>query len=352
MQLSEKLVIRWQRLVHYEYWPFWLFYAPMVPYGIWLSLKARSFTFFSAVNPGITNSGVVESSKYDILKLINPEWLPAMVLVPVGISIENALKNVNETGIVFPLIAKPDIGERGAMVEKINSITELEAYLSAAKMDTIIQEYIDYPLELGVFYHRYPNEQKGEISSVVIKEFLTITGDGKRTIRELMEAHIRAQKRLDYLENKFGERLNEILPADEKLLLEPIGNHSRGTTFINGGHLINDQLVTVFDEIAKDIPGFYYGRFDIKVPTEDDLYAGRNIKIMELNGVSSEPAHIYDPSFGLFNAYREMFRHLHIIYLIGTANHRAGIPYMSLAAFLSEMKKHYKRQGRMVMTAE
>ena len=123
--------------------------------------------------------------------------------------------------------------------------------------------------------------------------------------------------------------------------LEPIGNHCRGTTFYNANKLINDQLIDVFNRIAKQIEGYYYGRFDLKVPNLQDLYAGRNIKIMELNGVSSEVAHVYDPDYKLIRAYRDIAKHMDYIYQISKENYKKGIPHDSLWSFLKDLKIHF-----------
>jgi hypothetical protein len=57
-------------------------------------------------------------------------------------------------------------------------------------------------------------------------------------------------------------------------LLEPIGNHCRGTIFRDKGDLISDPLCEVFDTISKSIEGFYYGRFDLRVRSMEDLIKG------------------------------------------------------------------------------
>ena len=64
-----------------------------------------------------------------------------------------------------------------------------------------------------------------------------------------------------------GDDINRIPINIEKVLLEPIGNHCRGTRFINFNHVINEDLNTAFDKISLPIKGFYYGRFDLKAKT-------------------------------------------------------------------------------------
>ena len=123
----------------------------------------------------------------------------------------------------------------------------------------------------------------------------------------------RAKLQLSSLEMVLGDQLEEVLPNGEEKELESIGNHCRGTAFLNGNDLINDQLHEVFDQICKNIPGFYFGRFDLRCSSLDDLYWGQGIKIMELNGAGSEPGHIYQPGTSIFTAYKDIFHHLNIL---------------------------------------
>jgi hypothetical protein len=204
----------------------------------------------------------------------------------------------------------------------------------------ILQEYIPWPLELGILYYRYPDGSGRGISSVIIRDFLKVKGDGLRTLHALMEGENRVKLNRKHLLIRFRDRLDEIIPEGEEILLEPIGNHNRGTCFLNAEHLINDQLLGVFSNISENIQGFDYGRFDVKAKCLDDLYRGQNIRILELNGVNSEPAHIYDPHYSLVKAYRDIARHMKIIYRISRMNHLEGIPYAPLGKLILDLKNH------------
>ena len=103
-------------------------------------------------------------------------------------------------------------------------------------------------------------------------------------------------------------------------------------------YLINDQLVDVFDAISQQIDGFYYGRFDLRCQNVEALYSG-DIKIMELNGAASEPAHIYAPNFPILEGYKSLFSHWKLLYNISIANHKLGVPYMSIRSGLEAITK-------------
>lgn len=226
---------------------------------------------------------------------------------------------------MFPLISKPDVGERGNDVCKINSLQELENYHTNSNYDYIIQEYITYDYEFGILYSRLPNSNQGSVTSVTLKEFLSVTGNGNSTILQLMEESTRARFQIKRLQKELGEEINRIPEINEKVVLEPIGNHCRGTRFINYNHIINQKLNIVFDKISIPIQGFYYGRYDLKVKSIDDLLEGKNIKIMELNGASSEPGHIYDNSLTIFTAYKDLRYHWKRLADISAINIKSGL---------------------------
>jgi len=269
-----------------------------------------------------------------------------MLLVAMPMDSSTVLQQMRDSGIVFPVIAKPDIGERGWKVEKILDAQQLYAYMNEAKADFLIQEYVDYELELGVFYYRFPDQPNGIISSVVIKEFLTLTGDGRSTFEALVLQDPRARLQYSALKQRYAHRLNEVLAEGESSMIMPIGNHSRGTKFLNGDYLITPQLARVFDRISRPIDGFYYGRFDIRCSSLSDLYTGSGIRILELNGVGAEPAHIYDPRFPVMKAYRVLFQHWSVLYRISRANNSNGVAYMSLREVIERYKalKRYRKQ--------
>lgn len=327
-------IIKW---TNYEYWPWWFFYIPLMPYWLWLSIKTRSLAFFTATNTNIELGGFFGESKIDILNQIPIHYRPKTIFV----SKDHPADALKQNMLDFPLIAKPNIGERGFNVEKIHNSEELSNYHNAITSDYIIQEFITFPIELGVLFYRFPNNKQGRVSSIVIKEFLSVMGDGISTIHELIEKQTRARFQIKSIAKKLGSQINIKLANGEILLLEPIGNHCRGTRFINGNNLINDKLHDVFNAITKDMDGFYYGRFDLKVKSIEDLYEGNNIRIMELNGASSEPGHIYDASYGLLNAYKNLMFHWNILAQIAIQNKAAGVRPVSFITVVKTMFAHF-----------
>ena len=106
----------------------------------------------------------------------------------------------------------------------------------------------------------------------------------------------------------------------------------------------NEQLEEVFDKIALQIEGYNFGRFDLRVSSEEDLSRGVNMKIMELNGANSEPAHIYDPKMPLITAYKALFRHWKNLFQVSVANHKLGVPYAPLFGTIKEVRSYFKNR--------
>lgn len=332
--------INFYKKLSYEFWPYQLFYLPTLFYGCFLMIKYRAWCYFTPTNPCMKYAGAFGVDKDKLLKKLPKKLTPKYVKVKCDISVENLQEILKNAGLSFPLIAKPNIGERGINVEKINNFENLKKFLFLQNKDYLIQEYIDYPLEVGVLYYCFPDSSKKNISSVTSKNFLEIVGDGKHTLLELINKNFRARKRLNYLKNKFYKEINTIIPKNKIILLEPIGSHNRGTIFINSNHLINKKLINVFSHIANQIDGFYYGRFDLKIKNLDDLFEGKNIKILELNGVNSEPTHIYDPNYTIFKAYKDIFRHMNIIAKIAFMNRKKGLKTSKPIPFLKDLYWH------------
>ena len=173
------------KLTSWEYWPFGIIQAPIFFYWIWYALKERSLFYFTASNPGILTGGMMGESKFDVLSLVPPEVKPKTVLINLPSSTKTVLEVMEKNALAFPVIFKPDLGERGWMVRRIQNEAEVGQYLSEIKIDFLIQELVDLPLEFGVYYVRFPGEENGIVNSITAKEFLCIEGDGKKTIQQL-----------------------------------------------------------------------------------------------------------------------------------------------------------------------
>lgn len=314
------MILQLKRIFKFEFWPTWLFYLPVALYGLLLSLKARSITFFTAVNPGMKYSGGLEYSKMDYLRFLPKETVPKTILINKNIENHKLQNLIIEQQFQFPLIVKPDKGQRGKEVKKVDSFNELIDFLIRASRDEfLLQEYIDYPLELGIFFVKTPDGKEEKITSITKKKFLCAVGDGKSTLKKIVSRNIRAIDQRSKLKKELKSQWNCVVPKGEEILLEPIGNHNRGTEFINANNLISKELEHVISWVASHIPDFYYGRIDLKTKSIDALL-NKDLIVLEVNGVNSEPSHIYDTKTKIKNAYRDIFWHMNIMFKISKQN--------------------------------
>lgn len=325
-----KIRLYLHKITHWEYWPFDVVYIPMYFVWFYYAAKARSFFFFNAANPRIKNAGFLMESKKDIYDIIPESYIPKTVFFKKGSAVSEVLKALGESAIKYPCIAKPDIGGKGRAVQKIYSDEDLAVYAAKINMDFLVQEFIPYPEEVGIFYIRIPGEENGFISGIVAKEFLILKGDGVSTITELLMKDPRYHFQLGALNKIYGEELNTVLQKAEAKNMVPYGNHARGAKFIDVSHWADEQFTRTFDQVFKQIPEFYFGRLDIMYNNFEELKAGKNFSIIELNGAGSEPTHIYDPRHSVFFAWKEIARHFKYLCKISILNHKKGYRYLTV----------------------
>jgi hypothetical protein len=317
------------RLLHWEYWSFHAVYLWVYPVWFFLCARSRSFFFFSASNPSIENGGFLMESKKKIYDILPPGLYPKTILVIPAESADQLIHKVRSANFSYPLIAKPDIGGKGRGVKKIYSEQELVEYIKRFPFEMLVQEFVPYDEEIGVFYYRYPDKSEGNISGIVGKHFLAVKGDGKGTIEVLLRKEKRFILQLPALTELLGDQLHEVLAKGEEKLLVPYGNHARGALFVDNTHWIDEKFVESINAICKQIPGFYFGRLDIRFRSLEKLKEGKEFSLIEVNGAGSEPTHMYDPRNSIFKAWKEIIRHWIILWRISKGNHQRGVKYMS-----------------------
>ncbi len=336
-----KLYATFQRVKRWEFWPSYVFYLPVVIVLAWKFIRSGRPLAFTACNPGIIHSGLLGESKVDILDHLKPSGCVPKYLAINGESVEN-LQRVQDWMVVealsFPIVLKPDQGERGKGVQIVNNETELKAELQRVQCDSIIQEYVK-GLEFGIFYLRYPDDANGSIVSLNRKIMISVEGDGYRTLEELILDDSRAVLSYRYFFRILKERLLEIPEAGQRVVLASIGTHCRGALFLNGADLITPALEAQIDRIAKHFRGFYLGRFDIRCPSESDLKRGVNLSIIELNGVASEPTHIYHPHTPLRIGLKTVIEQWKKAHEIGLINASKDTHISSLREILRLLRK-------------
>ncbi len=345
----------------FEFWPQQIFYAPIVLYWLWLSLKHGGFTLPTAANPSFPFGGWIGESKDAVLKNAGEHarrhiarWVSfdRAENVPVDRTMRAALLLARKSRIGFPLVAKPDKGCRGAGVRRVRNESELANYIATfpAGERVVLQELVDFEAEAGVFYVREPGAPRGKIISLTLKYFPYVHGDGRSTIRELIEEDSRANALRHIYLPRHAHRLEQVLPPGEPYRIAFAGSHSRGTIFRDGNRYVTAALTDAFDEIAKDIDGLHFGRFDVRFASIDELCQGRNFKILEVNGAGAEATHIWDRRTKLAEAYRTLVRQYALLWKIGAENARRGYAPARLFELLRAWRQEARLWSRYPMT--
>jgi hypothetical protein len=236
------------------------------------------------------------------------------------------------------------LGERGWLIERINTIDELKTYLKAHPIDIILQTYVQLPLELSIMAFNMPDGSESRVTSICEKNFLSITGDGKSTVEQLILSNDRAVLQYEKLVSKLGGRVLDVPGMGQKMLLEPIGNHCRGTMFLDRNLEIDGAIESQMIPLLGTMPGVFYGRFDMRVASWDSLRKGKDIRVLEFNGTSSDPAHIYQPGFSLLRAYKDIFYHWHVMYKIARQNRRSGMRPVSFKKIISGLFIYFRHK--------
>ncbi|MEO0344755.1 MAG: alpha/beta fold hydrolase [Pseudomonadota bacterium] len=322
-----QLVGRWRRIRNFEFWPRWAFYPPVVLDGILQALRYRSVSLFTLANPGMPLGGLVGESKSEILEQLESSGnVVPFARVPTG---DRARRLDTVAGFAaregWPVVIKPDLGERGKDVGFVNSALEAGEYLDAHAGPLIVQRKAT-GIEFGVFYIREPDAETGTVFSITRKGQTTVTGDGRRRLSDLILDDERAVCMAPYFLREHASRLDEVPGAGERVVLNAIGTHSRGSLFTDAGVLGTPELTAEIDRISKHFEGFYLGRYDLMVDNDEALSGGHDVRIIELNGVSSEATHIYDPALSVWNAWRVTLSQWRIAWRIGAAVRAQGTP--------------------------
>jgi hypothetical protein len=339
-------------LSFFEFWPMWAFYPPILLYAAWLMLRYRGILLPTAANPSFPGGGFFGESKARILALAMchiPQWVAPFVQIrraevpdpDTAAEAAAALALLHAHGISLPVVAKPDLGCRGAGVKLVRSPADLQAYLKAfpAGASLLLQQLVPFEGEAGVFYVRHPGQSRGRIVSITLKYFPYVTGDGQRTLRQLILDDPRAGRLSHLYLGRHATRLEQVPACGEAVRLAFAGSHSRGAIFRDGTHLVTAEMEARFDALSQSLPDFYFGRFDVRFGEFSDLQLGRGFTIVEINGAGAESTHIWDRRTGLIKAWRDLMRQYRWLFEIGHANRARGFPSMGLLEFVQDYRR-------------
>jgi hypothetical protein len=334
-----------------------LYYIPLVIQWFWLAARYRGLTVPTVSNPLIEAGGLIGESKSDCMAMAAPsaaQWMATTTAIACNggddpaRDVEQAMFALGKAGLAFPVIVKPDIGWRGFGVRRVEDEAQLEAYLREFPpgQRVIIQSYVPWHGEAGVFYVRRPGQERGEIFSLTLRYYPFVRGDGVLSLRKLILTNPRTRWKKGLLFALHRDWLDEVPPAGALIRLAIVGSNRVGGLYVAGNHCVTPALISRFDEIAKSIPEFYFGRFDIRFRTLDALQRGEDFSIIEINGAGAEAVHIWDPDCPVLEGYRVLFEQQRLMFAIGAANRARGFQPLSPA----ELIRCQQRQQQLLPT--
>lgn len=358
-----RLLVDVLRIGRSEFWPTWIFYAPLGVYLAYLSLRRGGAMTFTCLNPGVPHGGgVVGESKWTILKGMletgGGAWITPTAFLEAGPTPEERTDLVEK--IIaddpsfggYPFIIKPDQSQRGHAVKLVRSRQGVLDYFEHMTRDAVVQGYHPGPEEVGILWVRNPQTPgvtgdqaplpAGRILSITKKEFPVIIGDGKRTLDRLIWGHDRYRMQAEVFCKRFADQIDRVLEKGERLRIAEAGNHAQGTKFLDGADLITDALTRRIDELVRDYPGgFDFGRFDVRYTSDEALRRGEGFAIVELNGTLSESANMYDPCRSLLWKYRVLFTQWSVMYRLGHDRRKQGVRPMPFMQMLHAVRDHF-----------
>jgi hypothetical protein len=319
-----KLILK--KLTTWELWPFKLIYAPLGPLWAWYALKAKAFWWFTPANPTLTFAGFEGEGKKEMYDLLPSALYPITIYVEPSTAFADITVMIEKNHLSYPVCVKPQVGLKGLLFRKVDSEEKLKFYHDHVPVSYLIQTMVDAPIEVSVFYYRYPAMKRGVISGFIQKELMHVFGDGKQTLHGLILQHPQAVHRLSEMRTKHRQFLENVLPAGERYNLTDAANLNRGARFTNLAKLIDESLLKQFDPLSHQCR-WYYGRYDIKCNSIEELKEGKFV-ILEFNGAGAEPNHVYNSNFSWFAALRVFAHHWKVLYEVGKYNNKNnGVPY-------------------------
>lgn len=349
-----QLVRQLSRLWRWEFWPALCFYFPFAWWWAWHALRHGGPKTITAVNPSMPMSGLALESKAQIMAKFEhaPETLPSELIASGETDVRLAQVEAASERMGWPLILKPDCGQRGVGVRKVEDLDAARGVLELESQSMVVQRYDPGPKEIGVFFVREPGQDSGRIFSITDKVFPVLEGDGQRTLRQLILKDRRLRMQADTFLHRHRGRWHWIPEAGQRVPMAMAGNHAQGTLFRDGSRFHTPQLEAAIDTYVRHDPGFHFGRMDLRYADDDALRRGEGFAVVEVNGITSESTNMYDPSWPITRAYRLMAEQWRIAFAIGQANMAAGVEPDSHRAMLALLWRWWRNKGPIESVAD
>jgi hypothetical protein len=257
-----------------------------------------------------------------------------------------ALSAMRDAGLAFPVVAKPDLGWCGFGVRRLDDAGALAEYLAVypAGEALMLQRYLDEPGEAGIFYVRHPDQPRGWLLGILLRHYPQVIGDGVHSVAQLIAADARLHRAMrNRREHECQYDPDEVPLPGDTVRLSLIGSTRVGGRYEDGSALASERLLVAIEAIARDMPQFHAGRFDVRYRSLQDLRSGR-FTIMEVNGAGAEAVHAWDPKYSLRQVYRMVFAKQRLLFALGAVNRARGHRPIGMLA----LARHHLRQQRLI----
>ena len=332
---------------HHEFWHPRLFELPFYFYlGLYCLIQRVSIPTLAKANAALDHGEIGIGSKFHTQQQFDQHlFLPTMLLAE-DLAVSEKKSAIQSFAALhgYPLILKPDIGLVGKGLIKV--IDEQTAHESAHKIlgNYLLQKFTPFTFESGIFYTRKSGQPK--ITGINQKHFPTVIGNGKDTLSQLAQQHYRYTHHWATFLQYFD--LARIPLLGEEICLSFIGSHTMGCKFTDDTHWLTSELEEKIFSVFENQPNFNFGRLDIKAESKEAMLRG-DFVIIEINGVSSLPTHMFDPDYSLVDAYKIFFEHGKYLVDIAKEHQHVAMDLLPLGEILKRVKNNQNKLDQLHM---
>jgi membrane protein DedA with SNARE-associated domain len=355
-------IMKLRRWARHEFWPVWKLYAPVAFALLWRGAIRLRGAAHTAANPGLgwLGGATGEAKSETLAKLAGKPSVPlaAFVKIPAGkdgaARAEAARRLMAESGIPYPVALKPDIGDAGLGVNRITNDAQLAEWLGRFHEDALLQRWAD-GAEFEVVWVRQPGAPRGRVLSVVEKRFVSVTGDGLRSLEELIWADDTAVSQGKLYLRLNWRRAAEKIPAGETVVLTHIGTHALGARMLDRQELRTEALAEELDKLADAVGGLHYAVFDLRVSADANwergaktapVFRAADWTLTGISGAGVVSSRLRDQSVRLGYALASARRQLALTFAAADANRRAGA---RPASFFGKLSAWGEARGRQII---
>lgn len=318
----------WQKVAQAVFYPF----AGLIC-GAFHAVRSMSLMAPSVANPYFEGGGLAGYSRSHILSLITaaeardllPPWAVIRASANKKQREDDALVCMKKNKLSFPLVARPDTETGPAGVALLKNDMDLRAYALAFPKGErfIVQEASKPECIAHLYYERRPDDNVGRIASLAFSYFPAVTGDGVRTVRDLMLDHpVWSQDAATYMAD-CAASWNLILGRGESMRISMGSDAIRHGITEDARDRITPALEAHWDKIFRALPEFYVGAVALGIQCKEDLETGHNVTLLNIEGPSLYP-HIRDGGVPVLEALRIINASVRAAYDIGSINKKRG----------------------------